>query len=384
MLQKNTITALAPDNGASQRRCRVAHLHSTLGVYGAERWTFALIKHLDQREFESIVVTIGTKTGADTFYRLLSAEGFPAFHISLPGKLNLRAILHLRRLLVQQNIDILHTHGFKADVFGYLATRKLPVKLVSTIHGWTASEGIRIRAYEAISRGFLRRFDRVYPLSPALFDHLRRQGFDPGKLSLILNAVDLSPFEFSFRARQNTDPFTMLFAGRICRPKGIFDLIHGFAGAKFSTVARLRIVGDGPDRVDVQMLCQSLGIADKVEFLGAVPSIASYLKTSDVLILPSHSEGIPRVVMEAFAAGVPVVGTAIPGIQQLVEDGVTGLLVPVGDAEKLALALQQLSAYPDFAQRMAINARQVVTKKFSADRMANDFKLEYQGLCYRG
>lgn len=382
MLETNTTTALASETEAGYRRCRIAHLHSTLGIYGAERWTFALIKHLDAGEFDSIVVTIGTKTGADSFYHVVSAEGFPAFHIAIPGKLNPRAILRLRQLLVQQGIDILHTHGFKADVFGYLATRNLPVKLVSTIHGWTAHEGIRIRAYEAISRGFLKRFDRVYPLSPALFDYLRQHKFDPSKLHLILNAVDLSPFEFNFRVRHSGDLFALLFAGRICRPKGIFELIHAFAGAKYSAPARLRIAGDGPDRAEAQALCHSLGIADKVEFLGAVASIAPYLKTSSALVLPSHSEGIPRVVMEAFAAGVPVVGTAIAGIQQLVEDEVTGLLVPVGDVEKLARTLERLLEHPELAQRMAINARQVVTTKYSAHRMANDFRQEYRRLCY--
>ena len=86
--------------------------------------------------------------------------------------------------------------------------------------------------------------------------------------------------------------------------------------------------------------------------------------------------------MEAFAAGVPVVGTAIAGIQQLVEDEVTGLLVPVGDVEKLARTLERLLEHPELAQRMAINARQVVTTKYSAHRMANDFRQEYRRLCY--
>jgi glycosyltransferase involved in cell wall biosynthesis len=380
-----TLARPTGESGASDsqhRRCRVAHLHSTLGVYGAERWTFALLKHLDEREFESIVISVGTKPGADSFYRLVTAEGLSAFHIAVPGKLNPRAILQLRRLLVRQGIDILHTHGFKADVLGYLATRSLPVGLVSTIHGWTADEGFRIKIYEAISRAFLKRFDRVYPLSPALFEHLRQNKFDPLKLQLILNAVDLSGFEFHFNTRQVADPFSLLFVGRLCRPKGIFDLLQAFAKVNFIAPACLSIVGDGPDRQELEQLSHTLGVADKVRFVGAVTSIAPLLKESHGLVLPSYSEGIPRVVMEAFAAGVPVIGTAIPGVKQLVEDGVTGLLVPVADHDALARALEQLHEQPEAARRMAINARQLVTEKYSARRMADDFCVEYRRLCY--
>ena len=94
-------------DASDDARYRVAHLHSTLGVYGAERWTHALLKHLDRKNFESIVVSVGTKPGADSFYRLMSAEGFSAFHIAIPGKLNPRAILELRRLLVKQDVNVL-------------------------------------------------------------------------------------------------------------------------------------------------------------------------------------------------------------------------------------------------------------------------------------
>ena len=363
------------------RRCRVAHLHSTLGVYGAERWTYALLKHLDREQFESIVISVGTKPGADSFYRLMTAEGFSAFHIAIPGKLNPYAVLELRRLLVRQGINIVHTHGFKADVLGFLATRNLPVKLVATIHGWTADEGLRIKVYEAISRTFLKRFDRVYPLSPALLDHLKKNKFNPFKLQLILNAVDLSAFDFHFNVRQADDPFSLLFVGRLCRPKGIFDLLDAFSKVKTVAPVTLTVVGDGPDRMELEELSRTLGVADKVKFIGAVASIAHLLKYSHALVLPSYSEGIPRVVMEAFAAGVPVIGTAIPGIKQLVEEGLTGLMVPVGDPKSLAQAVRQMCERPDLAQRMAGNAWKVVTEKYSASRMAEDFQREYRRLC---
>lgn len=116
-----------------------------------------------------------------------------------------------------------------------------------------------------------------------------------------------------------------------------------------------------------------MGVADQVTFTGSVPSIAPYLLQSHVLVLPFHSEGIPRVLMEAFAAGVPVIGTAIPGIMQLVKHEVTGLLVPLSEPAELAMALHRIGEDTGLAQRMAFMARQVISEKFSARRMADDF-----------
>jgi glycosyltransferase involved in cell wall biosynthesis len=366
---------------AEDRRIRGIHLHSTLGVYGAERWTLALLKHIDQEEFDLSVMSIGVKQGADAFYQQLIAEGFSAFHISLPGKLNPRAILKLRDIMRQEKTDILHTHGFKADVLGYMATRGTPVRLVSTIHGWSEDESRLIRFYEAVSRAFLKHFDCVYPLSPALLQTLQQRGFDPHRLRLVLNSVDLSGLEFRINPRNSMDPFSVLFVGRICRPKGVFDLVEAFSLAKLPASSHLHIVGDGEDVGELETFIGDLGIADKVTLAGATSSVPEYLADSHVLVLPSYAEGIPRAIMEAFAAGTPVVGTDIPGIRQLIEDEVTGLLAPVGDTGPLARAIERLCNNPELARLMAENARLVVEKSYSAKRMAQDFQSEYRELC---
>jgi len=372
----------APGQEQSQgRKLRVIHLHSTLGVYGAERWTLALLKHINREEVDLRVASIGVKEGADAFYRQLIAEGFSAFHIALPGKLNPKAILKLRDIMRQGKTDILHTHGFKADVLGYMATRRTSVRLVSTIHGWSADESRLIRFYEAVSRAFLKRFDCVYPLSPALLQTLQQRGFDSLRLRLVLNSVDLSGLEFTINPRNSMNPFSVLFVGRINRPKGVFDLVEAFSLAKLPDSSHLHIVGDGEDVEELEAFIGQLGIGDKVTLVGTSSSVSEYLAESHVLVLPSYAEGIPRVVMEAFAAGTPVVGTDIPGIRQLVEDEVTGLLAPVGDTKRLARAIERICNNPDQARLMAGNARFLVEKSFSAERMAQDFETEYRRLC---
>ena len=359
---------------------RVAHFLSSLGIYGAERWTLTLFKHLRKGWIDPIAITVGVKPGADAFYEMMLAEGFQAVHLGLPGRLNPRAVYALRRLVCEQHIAILHTHGFKSDLMGYLATRGLPVRLVSTPHGWCASEGWLIRAYEALGRLFLRGFDRLYPLSPALLETLQQQRFKASQLRLMLNAVDETAFDACFAQRQPRgadDPMVFLFVGRLERPKGIFDLVEAFGQATFNVPAELHVAGEGPAREELEARCEQLRIADQVRFMGFVPDVRPLLAASHVLVLPSYSEGIPRVVMEAFAAGVPVIGTQISGVEQLVDHETTGLLTPVGDAVALARAMERMTAQPEMAWNMATRARHCVATVYSASRHAREFEDEY-------
>ena len=371
-----------------QSPIRVAHFYSSLGIYGAERWVVTLLKYLDRRRVSSIVVTVGSKPGARLLHDLVIKEGHKAVHIDVPGKLNPRAVRQLRTFLQDEKIEILHTHGFKSDVIGYFATRGLPVKLVSTLHGWSVVEGARIGVYEAIGRFFLRRFDRLYPLSPALLEDLQTRGFDAGRMRLILNAVDIGAFDWCYqnrRYRSAGEPLRILFAGRLCKPKGVSFLIQAMAKATFSCDAKLQIVGDGPDRGELERLTNDLKLGDKVQFMGVAKNIGPFLAESDVLALPSfcegvRCEGIPRIIMESFSAGVPVIGSSIPGIRELIDDRNTGLLFPVGDADKLARALEVMAEEPDVAREMAMRARMRVESTFSAIRLARELEEEYEEL----
>jgi glycosyltransferase involved in cell wall biosynthesis len=369
--------------GGSGRPVRVAHLHSSLGVYGAERWTLTLLKYLDPGRCVASLVTIGSKPGADAFHRYAAAAGVDATHIDAPGKLSLAGIAALRRHLRDRGIDILHAHGFKSDVVGLLAAAGLPVTCVTTLHGWSADEGLRIRLYETIGRVALRRYARIYPLSPALARQMADLGFPSDRVRLILNAVDTRAFDAGYARRTQRAPgeaFRLVFVGRMCRPKGVADLIEATARARLEVPFDVTYLGDGPERGEFEALAERLGVAARSRFAGAVDDVSVHLDAAHGLVLPSYSEGIPRVVMEAMAAGVPVIGTDIPGIRQLVADGETGLLVPVADPDALARAIERLAAEPALAARMVRRARALIDERYSAARMARDFESEYEAL----
>jgi glycosyltransferase involved in cell wall biosynthesis len=374
-------TASMTDQGS--RSVRVVHLISTLGIYGAERWILTHIKSLGTSSIASHVLTFGSKEGADAFHRLLTEEGLSATHLAIAGRVSLRLVAQIRSCLVRESGVIVHTHGFKADILGYLATRGLCCRLVSTVHGWCKSEGLRIRLYEALSKLALRRCDRVYTLSPALRDGLVQDGFVGSRVMLIMNAIRVEDFDeviVSRGQRTQSAGVKVLFAGRLCIPKGVYELLKGFAMAKLPSDSTLTFAGVGPERERLEGECIDLGIRNNVCFSGHVERMNEAYGNVDVVVLPSYSEGLPRVIMEAYASALPVIGTDIPGIRELVVDDVTGIVVPVADAKAVALALERIAADRDGAWRLGLRGRKLVEERFSASRQASEYQADYRKL----
>jgi glycosyltransferase involved in cell wall biosynthesis len=361
----------------------VAQFHSSLGLYGPERWTHLLTRYADAR-VETRVVTIGCKPGNDAFSRFLASEGVPCDHLAIPGRLNPRAVVALRRLLVDQHVDVLHTHGFKTDVLGYLATRGLSVALVTTAHGWCDHQGARVHAYEAIGRAFLPGFDAVYAVSDHQAAFLRRRRV-ASRVRVIRNAVDIAAFDAVLerrRRRQPTGVGRLLFVGRVVREKGIQDLIRAvrLLGERGRAV-HLDVVGEGTERAAAEETAAALG--DAITFHGQRNDVRPFLEDADALVLPSYGEGLPRVLMEAGAAGLPVIGSRVPGIMEIVRDRETGFLVAPGDPTALAGTIEHALAHPRETEAFAARARTMVEARHSPRRMVEELAAEYERLVAR-
>jgi glycosyltransferase involved in cell wall biosynthesis len=364
------------------RRLRVAHLIGSTGVYGAERWILALVRHLPADAVESVVVNLvdgGDDVSAMT--REATAHGVAAVDFRTGGRFNPVGAVRLGRWLRASSIDVLHTHGYKADVLGLLAVcgRRLP--LVATPHSWDPAPGTRLRAYETLDLALLRLADRVCPLSPALDETLQRARIPAARIRPILNAVDVGAVDaVPAAARLPGDGPLVGYIGRLASHKGVGCLVEAFGRlARVHREARLLVVGEGPLRPDLEAQASELA-PGRVVFTGYRDDALGLLKALDVLVLPSAHEGIPRCVMEAMAAGVPVVASDIPGTRLLVEDRETGLLVPPGDVGRLAGALDALLDDPHLGRALAKRARARVEADFSATRMAAEYLALYREL----
>jgi glycosyltransferase involved in cell wall biosynthesis len=368
------------------KRIRVLQLGSSTGLYGAERWILALGRHLPHARIEPVIGVIKDSPGDVPALCVEAARlGIRTHVFESYGRLSRTAIGQLRNFIRDHEIDILHTHGYKTDVIGFLAVRGTKCKIVSTPHGWSANAGIKVQLYEGLDRLVFRFFDAVVPLSSDLYEGLLRfPGLRP-KLRLIRNGVDLSEIDAvaegspELQAWKSQGSAIVGYIGQLIPRKGLDTLLRAF-GKLDIPGKRLCIVGEGPQRLELERLAVQIGEKDSVHFFGFRDDRIALMKCFDAFVLPSRLEGIPRCVLEAMAARVPVIATDIPGCRVLVEDNVTGMLFPVDDHLSLATKLRLLLGNDGLRDSIADAGYGLVRRDYSAATMAEKYTELYLGL----
>ncbi len=359
---------------------KVIQLIGSTGVFGAERWILALMRYLDPKEVHCTIVNlVDEKTEEDSpIVAEAHKRGLDAIDFYTGGKFNPLAASRLASWLDKNQYNILHSHGYKSDFLAYLTKKKKKdLFIISTPHGWSKEADLKLRLYERADRFLLKRFDCVVPLSTKLLEGLKADGISSSKLRLILNAVDVE--EIDNIASKDLGPYIYVgYIGRLIESKGLKSLLDAFKIliSQFHNL-RLGFVGKGPFEAELIKMVRDANIVDKVEFWGYQSNSIAYLKAFSVFVLPSFSEGIPRCIMEAMAARVPVVASNIEGNRVLVEDKKTGLLFPVGDAKRLADSISYILTNESKAKEMVENARAKIERDFSAKTMAEAYTRLY-------
>ncbi len=291
----------------------------------------------------------------------------PLEHVRRPiaPREDLRGLRELVRLLRAARPDVVHVNSSKAAVLGRLAAPLAGVRVrVFTVHGWAfkAHSGLLARAYLWADR-------LMRPLTTTTIcvaESERAAGLAAGTCAasstvVIPNAVGLDVPRAQPGARA---PLRVLAVGRLREPKDFVTLVRAAARLEASAVA-VRIAGDGPDRPALEAEIARLGVGDRVELLGERADVPELLAAADAFVLPSLSEGMPISVLEAMAAGLPVVASDVGGVGELVRDGETGALVAAGDSAALADALARLASDPAAPARQGQAGRRRVETEFS-------------------
>jgi glycosyltransferase involved in cell wall biosynthesis len=285
---------------------------------------------------------------------------------------------HLRRL----GADILCCSGYKPDVIGWLAARQAGVPAVSVSHGWTAAT-LKVRLYEALDRLILRWMDCTVCVSEGQAAKVRRAGVPPEKMVLIRNAIRAESYAHAdpaygcmLRGLFPEPPRRVVgAAGRLSPEKGFENLVEAAAVVRRADPGvGFVLFGDGPLREELTRQVAARGLGGHFVFAGFRADLERYLPHLDVLALPSYTEGLPVIMLEACAAGLPVVASAVGGVPEVVEDGVTGYLVPPKDPARLAGRL--LDVLRGEADRRAMGQR-------GRRRIQEHFTFEAQSLQYQ-
>jgi glycosyltransferase involved in cell wall biosynthesis len=366
-------------------RLRVAQLVTTLARGGAQATVLA------SADMADLGIDVTVLAGADRSDEgdhwddpgldALDVQCVPDLQRSLTPFHDARALWWLRHWLQDSRPDVLHTHSSKAGVLGRLAAAAVGVDCVHTVHGWGPLHDPRrpIRLAARLTERSLA------PLASRLVvvggsDLTQGQSWrigDAAQYRLIRSGVDLSVGRQARNQRQQIrtelglgSGFVVGMVARFARQKDHRTLIEGFAGAGLDD-ATLVLIGDGPSRSDIEDQIRDHGLQDRTRLLGQRDDAARVVAGFDLSVLTTHWEGLPRTVVEAAAAGVPIAATDVGSVSDLVVDGVSGHLLAAGASPRLARIIADLAADPASGRAMVAAADRRLDQ-FSMDTMRHD------------
>jgi glycosyltransferase involved in cell wall biosynthesis len=358
-------TRVQPSSQSRADRPRIL-LVITLGeVGGAQAYVATLLPPLT----EDFDVTVAAHGGE--FLREVAATAgarfVPLRHVrrAINPWRDLAGFAELVRLFRREQPEIVHASSSKAGVLARLAAVAAGVPIrIFTVHGWAFA------AYSGLPSTIYRAADRVASglttMTICVSEHERAMGLRAGtcrsdRTVVIPNAVDVAAAP---RARHERRPPRLITVGRLKAPKDFPTLVRAVGALPPAAFDELLVVGDGPDRGPLAGEVSSLGLDGRIRLLGERADVPALLADADVFVLSSRSEGLPVSVIEAMAAGLPVVASAVGGLHELVVDGETGLLVRPGDPEALADALGHLLADPDYCRQLGDAGRARAETRF--------------------
>jgi len=369
----------------------VLQLISSAGFFGAENVVVELAASLAASGDR---VTIGAfsnrhaqKAGSTELAAKAGARGLETEVFECAGRVDLRTVRAIRRFCRVHGVEVIHSHGYKSNIYSYLANRALGIRLVTTCHNWIDS-GSKMSLYTKLDKFFLRKFDSVVAVSDDVKRQLLEAGIRPEKLRVIGNGIQAEKFKTvdgtAEKVRKSLGiPAGALVAGTVGRlsPEKAHDLLLKAAAevcAKRDDCFFL-LVGDGPQRASLEELARSLGINKRVVFAGRRSDIPEVLSAMDLFVLSSLTEGQPMALLEAMAAGKPSVSTRVGDVPKILKEGEAGLIVPPSDSGALADAMLRVFADQALAARLSANALRTVKEEYSSSRMAAEYRACYKG-----
>jgi glycosyltransferase involved in cell wall biosynthesis len=359
---------------------RVFHLISSGGFYGAERVVLTLSKTLNDMGHPA---TIGVFHNAHVPNIEVATHAqslnLPVQLIACGRRFDWGTVRTLRDVFESAAPEVLHTHGYKADTYGYLAARGSKIALVSTCHNWL-DENLAVYLYGVLDRFVLRKFDMTVAVSEAVANQLRAGGVAEDKVRIISNGIDVEAFSNAQPTiGRDASKCTVGLVGRLAPEKGIQFFLEAAARVLRSNPrVEFIVVGDGPERENLQQTAERLGVQSSVRFTGKLEDMPGVYASLDMLVSSSLKEGLPMTILEAMAAGRPVVATAVGAVPRLVLHEQTGLLVPPADAEALARAILRLLGGGELREKLACQGRQLIQDQFSAKAMAAQYVKVYE------
>jgi glycosyltransferase involved in cell wall biosynthesis len=360
-------------------RCKpvIVHLLASPFFGGPERQVLGLARQL-RDSYRSIFMSFSERGLAEPLMEHARDAGFKTITLANNAPHFVACVREISRQLLALKADLLCCHGYKPDLIGLAAVRWSGIPIISISRGWTGAT-LKVRLNEAADRLSLHGMDRVVCVSEGQARKVRKCCIPAQRIQVIHNAIDTRRFSCpAMRDRSELLSFfpqpvseIVLAAGRLSPEKGFADLIDAASVAmnRCDNVGFI-VFGDGPLLDSLARRVTARQLQDRFVLAGFHSDVDRYIPHADLVVIPSYTEGLPNIALEAHAASVPVVATAVGGTPEVVQAGVTGRLVPAGDFRGLAQNIHEL--LKDAALRRDMGAR-------ALERVQSQFGFKAQG-----
>ena len=292
----------------------------------------------------------------------------------------------LYRILCNGSFDLIHSHGYFADILGVPIAKLLRTPILSTCHGFISNDR-NLRIYNKLDKLSLRFANKVICVSESIKYDLIRNGIKETRIVVIPNAVETDMNGELFiknrkEKRQSLDikedEFVLGYIGRLSEEKGINYLIESSSMLNNLNIPiKVVIIGQGPQKKILEDLAKEKGIESKVIFCGFQPDVENWLPAIDTFILPSLTEGTPMSLLEAMAYGIPAVASAVGGVSKLIDSGKNGIIVSPGKPEEIKDTVFNLYNNKKLRNSISMGAKQYVNKKHNIGDWTNKIEVEY-------
>ncbi|MBV5330682.1 MAG: glycosyltransferase [Chlorobium sp.] len=348
----------------------IIHVRASNFFGGPER---QIIGHIQaSKEFEHLVVTFQEGSADNEFRKACSERGIAVTTIKTTHSYQWSSVQQLRACIQEQQPAVICCHGYKPLALSLLAKRTEPIPIIAFSRGHT-SENMKVRIFEFMERRLFAFAGKIIAVSQGYAEELKRHGIEANRIEVVLNAVYPEKFLPFIEKRLQTrreigftnDDFLVATAGRLSPEKAQVDLVTAYAMicGKHNHL-HLIICGNGPLLEQLKRQSVELGCRN-IHFLGHRTDLDSLMPAFDLFVLPSLTEGLPNVLLEAASCHVPIVATRVGGVPEIVANNESGLLVEAGNVGQLAKAMEQCVVNRELKDRLAQAALQIIEKKYS-------------------
>ena len=358
---------------------KVAVILPYFGPGGAEKMVSRLVSGLDQREFHTEVFCVKGEPLGNDMEQVLQNKGIKIHYIGKKNGFSVSAVLRLFQKLDCFLPDVIHTHQSSCIYAApWAVMRNKP--FLHTMH--TLPEIENARLMRRLLTNFLTKHNLMTPVAVSNTNQrlvAEYYGLQLAQVPMIQNPVDVK--RFSEAKCERDDVFRFITVGRFSKEKNQQMMLRAFAEfVDKGYSARLVMLGKGEEEENLKGLAKELGIDDKIDYVGYVNNVEDYLKKADVFLLSSHYEAQPLCVLEAMAAGLPIISTDVGGVSDVVTDN--GFLVSSGDVQSMAQAMEQLYLDKSLREEMAENSA-ANAKPFDVSNTTCGYSKLYRDLATR-